>query len=109
MDGTSTDPVTLTGVQTPTDGGSWPGIGIRSSNADNRISNAVIAYGGTEPVTFTDEAANIGLALGGRLRIENSEVNFSGEYGVWANENENVQLTIDNVSYTGNDTADTNL
>ena len=109
VDGTTDDRVTLTGVQTPDNGGSWPGIGIESSNADNRISNAIIEYGGTELVAFTDEAANIGLALGGRLRIEDSEVNFSGEYGIWANENENVQLTIDNVSYTGNDTADTNL
>lgn len=108
VDGTADEQVTLTGVQTPTDGGSWPGIGIESSNADNRISNAVIAYGGTELVAFTDNAANIGLALGARLLIENSEVNFSGDYGIWANSNENVQLTINNVSYTGNDADNTN-
>ncbi len=108
VDGTTDDRVTLTGVQTPDNGGSWPGIGIESSNADNRISNAIIGYGGTELVAFTDEAANVGLALGARLLIEDSDVNFSGDYGIWANENENIQLTINNVSYTGNDTANTN-
>lgn len=108
VDGTSEDPVNLTGVQQPLDGGSWPGIGIESSNADNRISNAFIAYGGTELVAFTDNAANIGLALGARLLIEDSEVNFSGDYGIWVQPNQNVQLTVNSVSYTGNDTANQN-
>ena len=109
VDGTTDERVTLTGVQTPTDGGSWPGIGIESANANNRISNAIIAYGGTESVAFTDRAANIGLSLNARLLIEDSEVNFSGDYGIYVERfGTNVRLTIDNVSYTGNDTADTN-
>ena len=77
--GTPSEPIVMTAIQEQA--GFWRGIGIQSNNVQNEMTNVEVAYGGGSEWTFINEAANIGLEQGSRLKLAQSTVRNSAAYG----------------------------
>jgi hypothetical protein len=108
FEGAQGNRITLTGTQTPTDGGFWNGIGFYSSDTRNRMVYTDVEYGGAARLSFIDNPANVAVQNGARLTIENSALNYSGNYGGYADDGTSANVTFSNNTYTGNDGPNTN-
>ena len=81
--GTSSDGILMTG--TTEQSGSWNGVGLNSSNANNELSYVTIEYaGGGELFTFTNGAAGLQLKGGTVISVANSIIRDTDNYGLSA-------------------------
>lgn len=71
------------------DGRNWSGIVIESSSVNNELDFAEVSYAGSENNVYFQgwKSAAIGVADGGKLRLTNSTVSHSNDYGLVVHEN----------------------
>ncbi|MFW5968353.1 MAG: hypothetical protein ACOCV2_12585, partial [Persicimonas sp.] len=86
--GTDDDPIVFTGrKETP---GYWRGVRFLDTNSvDNALEHVKISYGGADPTYKGSEPANLMLDdyYGTvRLKLHNTELSHSGRYGMYAEE-----------------------
>jgi len=100
--GTAAEPVTIRGRSGQ---GSWNGIYLNTNNTANSIEHAVITDGGQEKMGhWFDSPANIGLGYTGSdvyLTLSDVEINNSAGCGI-AEGGGNIDLSLNNVTYSGN-------
>ncbi|GEO07175.1 hypothetical protein AAE02nite_48390 [Adhaeribacter aerolatus] len=77
--GTADKQITITGVDQTA--GSWDGIIIYSRNSMNKMEYVNIKYAGGEPLT-SNVKSSIALSSAAALQIKNSNISFSGGYGI---------------------------
>lgn len=97
-EGTEADSVVFTGTQETA--GWWGGIFVQSDHPNNRLDHAVVAYGGSEALHSSTEAAN--LTVGRTLRdaqvtIANSNLRHGGRYGLFVHLNGDIPGFSENV------------
>ncbi|MBX2838474.1 MAG: hypothetical protein KTR35_16570 [Gammaproteobacteria bacterium] len=101
--GTASQPITFTGEQASP--GDWDGIRFSySGNTRNVLSHTIVEYGGLsgQPSTAGNIEALCNSSSPTVLSIDNTMSNFSGGWGLYADD-EDCQITVgSNVSFTGN-------
>ena len=80
------------------DGGiRWGGIYFASQDSRNALNNVVVSYGGNSNMgrfaDFIDVPANIGLGEGAKLTVTNTEVSYSGGYGLYVRYGEFIEFS----------------
>lgn len=106
VNGTSSDLVTLTGVNAAP--GSWDGIGVASSNPKNQITHAVIEYAGGARLSYIDETAALALNNGATIEVTNTTIRDSDAFGIHLDSNARLPNFASN-TFTGNGNAPVNL
>jgi len=79
--GTENDKVVFTGETEAA--GFWQGIVIYTNNVQNELDHVVVSYGGSSAFGFGIPKVNVGIENGDQLKISNSEISHSAEYGVF--------------------------
>lgn len=100
--GSATEKVTLTSsLAAP---GAWKGVCFQSKNVNNRISHAIISYGGHSAYSgasqYRGNVISQGYSAGTVAAIENSHISFSSNYGIVA-KTTNIPYS-NNVTFEGN-------
>jgi hypothetical protein len=80
----------------------WGGLYFTANNPNNALLFAVINNSGSQSPISSSEPAAVGLGEGGRLRLENSEISNSNNFGLYINDLSN-DLTHINNNYKGNE------
>lgn len=70
----------------------WKGIHFKSQSIENVLNNVNISYAGSGTFDGIDQKTNI--AVSGRLIVKMSNISYSGGYGVYATNVENVNSDI---------------
>jgi hypothetical protein len=79
--GTTSEKVVFTGVTEAA--GFWQGIVFFTNNVKNELDHTIISYGGSSAFGAGVPQANVGIENGDRLKISNSEIFGSGDYGIY--------------------------
>lgn len=97
-EGTAADKVTFMGEQNVT--GYWKGLRFLSNNANNVLTNTVIANGGEEGFDGANRKANVEIGTNALLTLTSCEINLSGGNGIRVQLGGN--LTQSDLTFTGN-------
>jgi hypothetical protein len=80
----------------------WKGIEIKSADARNELNNVEIAYAGSSEWWFgVHKQAALALKTDGKIKLKNSEISNSKDYGMYARHGEVTEF--ENNSFTGNE------
>lgn len=102
--GTSSESIVFTGRAKAK--GAWGGILINSGSVENEMDYVTIRYGGgTDLATYMD-AGNLGVYNESYLKISNSTIEHSANYGLIVRTGRNASVTKNNVTFANNDNTD---
>ena len=80
----------------------WKGLEIKSADARNELNNVEISYAGNSHWWFgVDKKTALALKTDGKIKLKNSEISNSKDYGMYARHGE--VTAFENNTFTGND------
>lgn len=102
--GTANDPIIFRG--TVSGKGSWVGIGINSSNPNNKLIYCQIAGAGSAKIFNAGQfGANITLQCDSKVIVQNTTIAESNDYGIYVLDDDAILQDFESNSFTDNETS----